>query len=110
MTYAGVNYGCALCQLPFTAMESGETMGMRILRLMEAKRINQAELARRLKVARMTVSQWVSDTSEPRPANLLALADTLGTDAHYLVFGASRLPGGNGTPSEGGAAPRRRAL
>jgi len=110
MTYVHVNHDCALCKVGFTPVDIEETMGQRISRLMEAKRIKQSELARRLKVSRMTVSQWVSDTSEPRPANLLALADTLGTDAHYLVFGASRVPGGDGTPSEGGAVRRRRAI
>jgi transcriptional regulator with XRE-family HTH domain len=64
-----------------------ETMGKRISQLMEAKRHTQSSLAAALGTTRATVHQWVHDVSKPTPENLLWLADELGTDAHYLVFG-----------------------
>jgi transcriptional regulator with XRE-family HTH domain len=75
-----------------------ETMGARISRLMEAKGLTQSSVARLLGLRRATVHQWVHDTSQPTPANLVMLAELLGTDVHYLVFGPSRQPDG-GFPS-----------
>lgn len=102
MTDAPVNYGNGGCALLLTAMPDAETMGQRIKRLREAKDLSQSELARRLGITRASVHQWENDTSPNiRPTNLLALAEILGTDVYYLVFGSQREPAG-GFPSIGG--------
>lgn len=106
MTYSGVNYDCGVRELPFTPMADEEPMAMRITRMMEAKNLNQSELARILGVSRMTVSQWCNGTSEPRPENLLALAEVLTDgDAHYLVHGPTREPKGGYPAIPGRATP-----
>lgn len=87
-------------------MVQEETMGQRITKAMSMKNISQAKLAEICKVSRMTVHQWVKDTSEPRPENLLTLAHVLGTDALYLVFGDNREPRG-GFPSVPDSAESR---
>jgi transcriptional regulator with XRE-family HTH domain len=88
MTDGAVNYCRPPGALRFTPMGTEkETMGKRISQLMEAKRHTQSSLAAALGTTRATVHQWVHDVSKPTPENLLWLADELGTDAHYLVFG-----------------------
>lgn len=88
MTDTLVNYGNRGSAVTWTTMGSEkETMGQRIMHLMDAKRHNQSSLAAALGTTRATVHQWVHDISKPTPENLLWLADELGTDPHYLVFG-----------------------
>lgn len=96
MTDSRVNYDCRAVSLSFPPMAPPEeTMGQRILRQLEVKNINQSELARILDVSRQTVNQWVTDTSEPTPDNLINIAHVLfGDDVHYLVHGAPRSPPG----------------
>lgn len=96
MTNPRVNHDGQVCWvdlLPVAGEE--ETMAVRILRGLEAKNLNQAQLARVLGVARATVNQWCLGTSEPRPRALIAIAELLfDGDVHYLVHGAGREPDG----------------
>lgn len=93
MTYVSVNHGSGNVRYSLH-MTDDETMGQRITKAMSMRNISQAKLAQICRVSRMTVHQWVKDTSEPRPENLLTLAHVLGTDARYLVFGDNREPRG----------------
>lgn len=78
---AGVAYAAA-------AME---TMGQRIRALREAKGWNQEKLADVTGVTVSAVSQWERDeTKNVKLEPFLRLAEALGTDPHYLVFGAAR--------------------
>jgi transcriptional regulator with XRE-family HTH domain len=89
MTDVAVNYANQPSAYAFQPMD--ETMGKRIARLRESKGWSQAELARKLGITRASVHQWENDSSPNiRPANLLALADLLGTDPYYLVHGPDR--------------------
>ena|SRR5690554_5870144 len=107
MTDGLVNYDNGGCALSLPPME--ETMGKRIARLREAKGMTQAEMARRLGLSRASIHQWETDASPNiRPANLLALADLLGTDPHYLVHGPDRVPPGRSDSTA--ATGRFRAL
>lgn len=98
MTYGAVNHDCLGRRIlfpPMAAEAEQETMGVRIVRQMQVKNLNQSEVARILEVSRMTVNQWCNGTSEPRPENLLGLAELLfDGDVHYLVLGPSREPEG----------------
>lgn len=96
MTDTAVNYDFHGSAHAMRAME--ETMGSRIAALMQAKGLSQSEVGRLLGVRRATVHQWVHDISQPTPVNLVMLAELLGTDVHYLVFGPPRQPDG-GFPS-----------
>ena len=93
-------------------MGSSYGMGERIRHQLEVKNLNQSDLARRLRVSRVTVSQWRRDVSVPRPAALVSLAELLfDGDIHYLVFGPAREPAG-GFPfrrASTTSAPRRRS-
>jgi transcriptional regulator with XRE-family HTH domain len=93
--------------LPFTRMNTEESMGERITRQAEVKNLNQSQIAKLLHVSRMSVSQWFRNISEPKPKHLVALAELLfDGDVHYLVHGAEREPDG-GFPSapKPGAVP-----
>lgn len=68
-----------------------ETMGQRIRALREAKGWNQEKLADVTGVTVSAVSQWERDeTKNVKLEPFLRLAEALGTDPHYLVFGAAR--------------------
>lgn len=68
-----------------------ETMGQRIRALREAKGWNQERLATLTGVTVSAVSQWERDeTKNVKLEAFLTLAEALGTDPHYLVFGADR--------------------
>jgi transcriptional regulator with XRE-family HTH domain len=68
-----------------------ETMGQRIRALRQAKGWNQERLADLIGVTVSAVSQWERDeTKNVKLEAFLTLAEVLGTDPHYLVFGASR--------------------
>jgi transcriptional regulator with XRE-family HTH domain len=76
-----------------------DSMATRILRQLEVKNLNQAQMARTLKVSRTTVTQWCQGSSKPRPEQLVKIAELLfDGDVHYLVFGPAREPP-NGFPS-----------
>lgn len=93
MTDRLVNYDCRQKGACYRPMDD-ETMGQRILRQMDAKGLSQSSVAKLLKTQRQTVHAWVHDISQPTPANLVMLAELLGTDVHYLVFGPPRQPEG----------------
>lgn len=80
--------------LDLMATVDDENMGHRISKAMEIRGISQADLARVMGISRMTVSQWVNGTSEPRPENFVVLAYILNTTERYLVFGDKREPSG----------------
>lgn len=68
-----------------------ESMGQRIRRLREAKRLSQPELGKLIGVTKGAVSQWErGDTQNIRLKNLLRLLSVLGTDTEYLVYGPDR--------------------
>jgi DNA-binding transcriptional regulator YiaG len=68
-----------------------ETMGQRIRALRQAKGWNQERLANLIGVTVSAVSQWERDeTKNVKLEAFLTLAEVLGTDPHYLVFGAGR--------------------
>lgn len=70
-----------------------ESMGDRIRTLREAKRLSQDQLAKLVGVTKSAVSQWEdSSTANIKLEPFLTLVDVLGTDPHYLVFGANRGP------------------
>lgn len=71
-------------------------IGDRIAEGMKNKGIEtQSKLAELMHVSRMTVSQWITNTSQPRPENLAALAVLLfDGDFLYLVHGPAREPEG----------------
>lgn len=70
-----------------------ETMGERIRTLREAKRLTQDQLGKLVGVSKSAVSQWELDaTANIKLPVFLKLVDVLGTDPHYLVFGADRVP------------------
>jgi transcriptional regulator with XRE-family HTH domain len=63
------------------------TLGGRIRKSRLAKRLKQAELARRLNVTRNAVSMWERDEAEPKAANLRALAILLDRSHEWLSTG-----------------------
>jgi transcriptional regulator with XRE-family HTH domain len=68
-----------------------ETMGQRIRQLREARGWNQERLAKLTDVTISAVSQWERDeTKNVKLESFLTLAEVLGTDPYYLVFGADR--------------------
>jgi transcriptional regulator with XRE-family HTH domain len=70
-----------------------ETMGERIAQLRQSKNWTQTDLAKILRVTRMSVIQWETDiTLNIRPNHLLTLAKVFGTDPYFLVYGAARQP------------------
>lgn len=58
---------------------------MKIRELREAKGMTQGELADRLDIKRAAISQWESGTTQPRHANLVKLAEILGTRPDILI-------------------------
>jgi transcriptional regulator with XRE-family HTH domain len=70
---------------------SMETMGQRIRQLREARGWNQERLAKLTDVTISAVSQWERDeTKNVKLEAFLTLAEVLGTDPYYLVFGPDR--------------------
>ena len=65
------------------------TMGTRIAAARKAAGMGQGELARGLKVAQQTVSEWERDISAPHHKRLEALAKLLGVTPYYLLMGGS---------------------
>lgn len=85
-----------------------ETMGDRIRMLRESKGYSQAGLGAEVGVSKSAVSQWeLGQTANIKLQTFLRLLEVLGAKYEYLVFGASRAPGGRGAtvshgkPSEG---------
>lgn len=68
------------------------TFSERIKLALEAKGINQSELARRLGVTRAAVSVWCSSSAKDLNAsNALLIAQELDVDPYWLVFGKGHM-------------------
>lgn len=60
-------------------------IGKRIRELREEKGINQKQLAQEIGVAQSAVSQWESQTNEPKASYVKSLADYFDVSADYLL-------------------------
>jgi HTH-type transcriptional regulator, cell division transcriptional repressor len=74
-------------------------------KLTDDKRVQQADIARRLKVSKQLVSHWFHGRSELTVPHLVALADILGVSTDQLLLGRERgstrddiTPSGNRVP------------
>lgn len=66
--------------------------GLRIRHLRIAKGLNQPELAELLGVTKATISKWESgQIQEISAVNLAHLAEVLGTDHAYILWGPDRV-------------------
>lgn len=63
------------------------TIGNRISQLRKNKGYTQEHVAQALGVSRQAVFKWEQDQSRPDTANLIALAELLGTSTDYLLQG-----------------------
>lgn len=67
------------------------TWGDRVQEVLDAmggqKPMKPAELARRLKLSKQAVSNWLTGKSGPTPENVFALADMSGFNARWLAIG-----------------------
>ena len=63
-------------------------IGSRIREARERYHITQSELAKKVGVSRIAVTQWESgSTKDLKPRNLMATARALGIDVNWLVYG-----------------------
>lgn len=62
-------------------LPSGESLGDRVRRLRKARRWKQADLADKVGVDRVAVSNWERGKYEPKGAHLVKLADVLRADS-----------------------------
>jgi transcriptional regulator with XRE-family HTH domain len=70
-----------------------DQMGERIRQLRVARGMTQAQLAEKCGVTKSAVSQWESgSTNNIKIDPFLKLVEALGTDPHYLAYGADRAP------------------
>lgn len=58
---------------------------------LEAAQISRADLAKRAGVTEASISRYLSGKAEPRSAELLRLADALGTSMEFLLTGVDRV-------------------
>lgn len=63
------------------------TTGARIRRAREDKGLKQGELAKKIGVSNVTISNWESDTHHLRAENAAKLAEALGVHVNYLLDG-----------------------
>ena len=66
-----------------------ETFGQRVRRLRQLSVMTQTELAAKAGVSLVTVARLENDDGEirPRPATVRGLAEALGVDPSWLLFG-----------------------
>ncbi|KZN12628.1 LexA family protein [Marinomonas sp. TW1] len=64
-----------------------KTLGLRIREKRNEQNITQLQLSKLVGVSHVTVSQWESDTTAPNGENLYKLAQTLKTQANWLISG-----------------------
>lgn len=62
-------------------------LGDRIARARKYAGLSQTELGKAFDLTRSAVSQWESETTEPTPANLRAIAVKCGADYDWLATG-----------------------
>lgn len=72
--------------------DPGETFGARLLRLRKAKRISQIDIAEKLGVTAVAISNWESDRSQPRRHRMAELAKILGVPSQQLMSHSIPLP------------------
>lgn len=63
------------------------TVGERIRARRKELRLTQKDLAAKVGVSHVSISQWEKDETSPRGDNLLALAKAMGVTAHYISTG-----------------------
>ncbi len=73
-----------------------ETLGSRIRKLRNDKKLTQAWLSKASGVSRSSVVQWEQDTNQPRGESLIALAKALNCDPNWLLTGQN-LPASKST-------------
>ena len=69
-----------------------ETFGARLLRLRKAKRISQIDIAEKLGVTAVAISNWEGDRSQPRRHRMAELAKILGVPSQQLMSHSIPLP------------------
>lgn len=90
-------------------------MGARIRQLRQARGLTQASLARLLvsmgapaTLSRAAINKWeTGDTKDIKNATFILLAQALGTDPQYLLWGSDRVPPEAGPASKELAAKRK---
>ena len=73
-------------------MQVTDTLGKRIVRAREAAQLSTAQLARRIGIRTATLTQWESDSSEPRSDRLRAIAGHLNVSLIWLLAGRGSAP------------------
>ena len=63
-------------------------IGQRLKELMKIKSISQAKLALILNVTPVTISQWVTEKTDPKLSNLQALSELFNVDFGWLCTGS----------------------
>lgn len=82
-----------------TSEATEETMGHRVRTLREAKGVSQSRLAAIVGVTRAAIHKLENgDTTHPKNDTLLRIADALGTDPYFLVWGPGRVAPGEPPP------------
>ncbi|WP_170111921.1 XRE family transcriptional regulator [Photobacterium frigidiphilum] len=69
---------------------SETTFGERIKKLREENAFTQKELAKKIKVTPMAISQWENNTTEPKGSNLRALVSLFDVTFEWLLLGVQR--------------------
>ncbi|EAU1439462.1 helix-turn-helix domain-containing protein [Salmonella enterica subsp. enterica] len=68
-------------------MSDNKTLGARTLQRRKLLKLTQRELAQRVGVVHVTISQWERDETHPVGARLFSLARSLSCDPSWLLFG-----------------------
>lgn len=67
-------------------------IGTRIKERRRDVKMTQLDIAQRIGVSKVAVSQWENETSQPNGENLLALANALGVTPQWLLTGRGDTP------------------
>lgn len=88
MLYSNVNNACALLTDHYWMTRELKTVGERIREQRLAKGLEQAPLAKAAAITVSALSQIENNiTKQPKPETLFRIADALGVEPRYLVFG-----------------------
>lgn len=68
------------------------TIGERIRTARKAKRVTQQQLADHFNIARVSVTQWENDTTQPGRDKISGLVEMLGGDAEWFLTGQGKSP------------------
>ncbi|EGT3581528.1 TPA: helix-turn-helix domain-containing protein [Klebsiella pneumoniae] len=77
-----------------------ETLGQRAFKRRKELGLTQRELAKRVSVAHVTISQWERDDTEPVGKRLFALAKGLKCEPTWLLFGDDDKAPSQASPEE----------